>query len=607
MAESVLKMYLSWRRTNPRIREYERELKPTVLKLFALMLVEESMVIYIATLGGRLVNEIAAHKYDRAHLLPLLVTILFVVSGRIRRRMSWYRNHFDHGVTAFLKAEAHYKELDLSKEFHDQHGTGDKEAIIHKNMQRVVEIISHVVFVAFPALVRLFSLTLATGLYSFWCLLVSLGTGVIYFLRVWYDSPHMERMSREYNDERESYEKYGSELTHSWRVIQVHGLSTLFCERILARMRSFWYGDDPRHVEWSSRLEMQDLVIHFSRFALWSLMQRLGYYTAMTMGSITVVLSLMERLYSNYGYLSQFQRVVMRNKQAVRTFLEIMLLPSKVESSIDAVTIADPQGKVEFRNVWFQYKPGQNWVLKDVSFTIEPNTVVGIVGPTGSGKTTVAALLERSYDPQRGDILFDGVPLRKLVLFWYRNLIAVVHQQINLFEETIRQNLRMFWPDAPPDAEILAAQDAFAHDFIERQEGGYEARIGSDGVDLSGGQRQRIAIGRALLRDPRLLIFDEATSALDSSSQSEVQRAIDRRTAERKSTTVIIAHRLSTLRKVDKILVMEGGRVVDEGTFEELASRPGIFKDSLEAETKGLSFTAQVNGNGGERSLAGAV
>jgi ABC-type multidrug transport system fused ATPase/permease subunit len=241
---------------------------------------------------------------------------------------------------------------------------------------------------------------------------------------------------------------------------------------------------------------------------------------------------------------------------------------------VEGAPRAEGPAAVRFANVSFDYGTGRS-VLKDVSLDIAAGDIVALVGHSGGGKTTLVNLLLRFYEPTAGDVLVDRVPVRELPLAQLRAQIGVVSQDTFLFSGTIRDNIAYGTPNVPQDRMVAAAQAAFVHDFVAKLPDRYETRVGERGAMLSGGQRQRIAIARALLRDPRILIFDEATSNLDAESERFVQQAI--RSVARGRTVLLVAHRLSTAAWADKIAVIEGGEIVEMGTHEALLRQKGVY------------------------------
>src|SRR6185437_5938430 len=232
-------------------------------------------------------------------------------------------------------------------------------------------------------------------------------------------------------------------------------------------------------------------------------------------------------------------------------------------------------GRVTFEHVTFRYRPDGPETLHDLSFNVEPGQVVGIVGSSGSGKSTLTKLVQRLYVPERGRVLIDGIDLTMVDPAWLRRQIGVVLQENVLFNRTIRENIAFADPMMPMERVFTAAMLAGAHDFILALPEGYDTVVGERGSSLSGGQRQRIAVARALVTDPRILIFDEATSALDYESERAIQQNMKQIAAGR--TVFIIAHRLSTVRTADRIITLEAGRVVEDGTHDELLHSNGRY------------------------------
>ncbi|HEX5726726.1 MAG TPA: ABC transporter ATP-binding protein [Longimicrobiaceae bacterium] len=281
------------------------------------------------------------------------------------------------------------------------------------------------------------------------------------------------------------------------------------------------------------------------------------------------------RLMTPVKFIAQFSSVVQPGLAAAERAFELLDAPTEITDRPGALPVAGFRDAIRFEEVEFEYAPGAP-VLRDVELEIRPGQVVALVGPSGAGKSTLADLIPRFHDPTRGRVTLDGADLRDLRLAELRGLLGMVTQETILFHDTVRANIAYGMAGVPQEALEAAARAANAHDFIAALPQGYDTVLGEKGTRLSGGQRQRIAIARALLRNPPLLILDEATSALDTESERLVQQAIDELMAHR--TVLVIAHRLSTIRRASQIVVMEGGRIVQRGTHDELIGSDGLYR-----------------------------
>jgi ATP-binding cassette subfamily B protein len=298
---------------------------------------------------------------------------------------------------------------------------------------------------------------------------------------------------------------------------------------------------------------------------------------SMTGGELSQFVLYAVLLATGTGALSETWGDVQRAAGATERLMEILATEPAVKTPPNPVPLPKPaKGAVRFEHVTFRYPSRPDYrALHDVSFIVNPGEAVALVGPSGAGKSTVFQLLLRFFDPQEGRILFDGVTMADADPRALRANIALVAQDPAIFSGTIFDNIRYGRPEASPDEVRRAAEAAAADEFIRRLPGGYDAKLGERGVTLSGGQRQRIAIARAILRDAPLLLLDEATSALDAENERLVQQGLANLMSGR--TTIVIAHRLATIQRLKRIVVMDQGHIIGEGSHAELVARGGLY------------------------------
>jgi subfamily B ATP-binding cassette protein MsbA len=259
---------------------------------------------------------------------------------------------------------------------------------------------------------------------------------------------------------------------------------------------------------------------------------------------------------------------------AIRIY-EILDAEEKITECENPKQVSEFKDSIEFRNVFFSYDNSKENVLKDISFTVKKGQVVALVGESGAGKSTLIDLISRFADLTSGEILFDGVNIKELSINSLRDKVGIVTQEAILFNDTIFKNIAFGNPSATMEEVIAAAKIANADSFISKMEKGYYTHLSDRGLSLSGGERQRLCIARAVLKNPEILLLDEATSALDTQNEHEVQQALN--TLMKDRTSVVIAHRLTTIMNADKILVMDKGVIVESGTHKELISKSGVY------------------------------
>jgi ATP-binding cassette subfamily B protein len=301
-----------------------------------------------------------------------------------------------------------------------------------------------------------------------------------------------------------------------------------------------------------------------------------------SVGVLTAFLAYIGRFYTRLDSMSRIVSVTQKAASATKRIFEILDHVSSVPEPKNPLALSGVQGRIEVRNAALRY--GNRSVIRGLDLDIAPGEMIGLVGHSGSGKSTVVNLICRFYDVTEGAILIDGVDLRQVRVADWRRHIGLVLQEPFLFFGTIAENIAYGKPEATREEIVAAARAAHAHEFILRLPQGYDSLVGERGQGLSGGERQRVSIARALLIDPRILILDEATASVDTETEREIQKALDNLVRGR--TTIAIAHRLSTLRKADRLVVLDKGVKVEEGTHDQLMAGRGAYWRLYQAQAR---------------------
>ena len=377
------------------------------------------------------------------------------------------------------------------------------------------------------------------------------------------------------------------------RVVKAFAQEEREAMRFNARNEELWSVSVTGERNWHIFYAVMNFVLSFGMFFIWYFGGLDIIHEVLTFGTLLAFTRYFYQLYQPLQFFSQINNFMSRAFAGAERIFEILDTRSELAEDPEATPMPQMEGRVAFKEVTFGYDPGKP-VLNDINIDVKPGEMIGLVGKSGVGKSTMINLICRFYDVNRGHLDIDGVDIRKIRLEDLRRHIGMVHQDVFLFDGTIAENIGYGKPGATLDEIVNAAIAAEAHEFIAAKPDGYDTKVGERGGQLSGGEKQRIAIARAILHDPKILILDEATSSLDSATEKKIQAAIARLVKGR--TTFAIAHRLSTLRNADRLVVLDDGKVAEVGTHEELMDRKGIFYNLVHTQQQTSAIIAVGGG-----------
>jgi ABC-type multidrug transport system fused ATPase/permease subunit len=377
------------------------------------------------------------------------------------------------------------------------------------------------------------------------------------------------------------------------RVIQAFAREDLEKERFAAESESYYRARVKGIRYWSTFFPAIRFLGSMATVVVLGLGAIMVMRGEMSLGTLVAFLAYITSFYEPINRLTEVDNIFQEAIAAGERIFELLDETTDVKDVPDAVDLPVIKGKMAFDQVYFRYGSGDK-VLYDISFHITPGEMVALVGPSGAGKTSIANLICRFYDPIQGTVSIDKYDLRKVKLDTLRSQVTVVLQDSFLFNNTVAENLLYGKPDATDEELIAAAKAANAHDFITELPHGYDTEVGERGVKLSGGQKQRLALARAILADPRILILDEATSSVDAEAEYLIQQALEKVLKGR--TALVIAHRLSTIRNADKIIVLDQGRIVEKGNHQELMQRGGLYSQLYNRQMQLTTVTEHIVG-----------
>jgi len=514
----------------------------------------------------------------------------FFISDQARSWVSYLNNvkilKLSVDVEYYLAIRAQKKLMFLPLGYHEQENTGNKIVKIERGVNRIITLIENISWEVVPTFIQI----IISLIVLFWSD-YRLGLPLLILAPLFLYLTHRtnKQMSPRRKEMYKKYEEASGKMTQS--IININAVQSFVQEEQELNNFDKVKKDIQKneHFQWSKIMRsglMRNGIVDFGNAAVLMIGIYLVYQNEITVGTLIFAFTMSVNSYSALFRLSRFYDRMEEGKEGVRRLMELFSAKSDLVVKKNAIKPCDVIGQIEFKEVTFNYGGSKKSALNKVSFKIEAGKMTALIGPSGGGKTTIARLIYRHYDPLGGQVLLDGHDLRDYDLYGFRRFLAIVPQEVEVFDVSVRENIAYAKPDATQAEIEAAAKTANAHEFINKLDKGYDTLVGERGIKLSGGQRQRLGIARALLANPKVLIFDEATSNLDSQSEALIKDAMAKIAKNR--TTIVIAHRLSTIKKADKIIVLEEGEVVEEGSHLELAHiKGGLYSKLLKLQELG--------------------
>jgi len=519
----------------------------------------------------------------------IVLTVLMFLSSQLDSLFGHFKDRKIFSILIdieyYLPVRIHKKLMYLSLSYHEKENTGNKITKIERGVSKIVDLLGNMSWEVAPTLIQLI-LTLIVLFVINWRFGFSYAIFASLFILLTYRANKNLYPIRK--KRHKDYEIASGKMGQA--IININTVKSFVQEeeeiKKFSRIREDIKVNELK--EWYRLLSFglaRNLVIDLGRMIILLLGVYFVWSRSITIGTLIFVITLSEKAYFSLWRLSRFYDKIEEGAEAVSRFMRVFDEPILIKNPRNGFKPRRISGLIEFKNVSFSYRSGQ-LALDNVSFKITAGCVTALVGPSGGGKTTVARMIYRHYDPQKGRILLDKKDLREYDLYALRKFIAIVPQEVEIFSGSVENNIAYANPEAAIEEIKAAAAIANADEFIKKLPRKYKTEVGERGIKLSGGQRQRIGIARAVLANPRILVFDEATSNLDSRSEMFIQEAIEK--IRRNKTVIIIAHRLSTIKRADKIIVLEEGKVVESGSHYELTDlRRGLYSKLIKLQKLG--------------------
>ena len=581
-------MFRQYKRLYRAMGQYEdcREYRPGILRDIRLtliwMAIGECMLLFMAYPIKLYIDH---GLKDPAHLeawtlvVALVVLAAYVLFEIIDQIVTRFRFRALWGNYMLINTLGATHLLRLGASYHTERSSGEKDSIVARNHKKIDVLTDELVFNTVPLAMRIFAILIISFIADWRAGILSAFSIVTYMVVMWYSQhlswPHF----LEFREQFKAIEISEGELSHHALTIDEQGLVHDFAGDHTEKMRDLYESERIAVPRWRRQMGLQFLWLGVLRMCYYPL-AFLAWRGGVSVGTLILLSGILERMWSNLGRSNELQRAMREGVPALIEMANLFEHEPKVVIPPAPVAIAQPRGEVTFSDVGFNYGSVDQPSLAGIDFTIHAGEMMAVIGASGAGKSTLASLAMRLYDPTSGSICFDGVNLRDLCpQYLRRHLIGYVSQDNVLFDRSIGENIRLGRPDASFGDVREAARAAAIYDFIESLPEGYDTMVGERGIKLSGGQRQRLALARALIKEPSLLVLDEPTSALDAESQDMVKDTLRELAGNQAVSTLIIAHRMSTIEQADRLMTLNKGRIELVGTLAEHEAFNGIYMD----------------------------
>lgn len=530
-------------------------------------------------------------NFSQAEITHILWLIVYYLLANETRSLIQYVSdrkilRFMVNIEYFLGIKAQQKLTYLSLGYHEKENTGAKIVKIERGIDRIAQFVANTFWEIVPTIIQL-TFTAIILFLNDWRIGASflIFAPLFIFITYWSNKKMYPVRKQLYRD----YEMASGKTAQS--IININAVQSFVQEKRelkeIDKIKSRIRENDNRQYGWMMKVGLgRNAIVDLGRATVLFLGVYFVYTGELSIGSLIFIFTISEKAYGSLYRLSRFYDKMEEGREGISRLLKLFNTPRDIVNKSKAIKPKNIYGELEFKNASFFYSENSSPAIKNLACKIPAGGVTALVGPSGGGKTTIARLVYRHYDPQEGEVLLDGKNIKDYDLYSFRKFFAIVPQEVEIFDLSISENIAYAKPDASFQEIEAAAKIANAEEFIDKLDQKYDTMVGERGIKLSGGQRQRIGIARAILANPKVLIFDEATSNLDSYSEKLIQDAMDKISKGR--TMIIIAHRLSTIKKADKILVLENGSLVESGSHQELSRiSGGLYAKLIELQELG--------------------